>query len=1262
MGEKLPFKKLTPDTDIDMSVYDEAIDYAFAYTDIKNVAISGAYGAGKSSVLESYKAKHPDKIFRHISLSHFHDPKQESPGTANDAGNDAIEGAITESILEGKILNQLIHQIPIEKIPQTNFRIKKENSMRQTVKITVFLCFFAAFLSYLLGFQTVVTFASSLDIEWLKSVFLFVFCQIGEIVAVFGCIGCFIMAMYFLARTQINRNIFQKINVQGNEIELFADQDDSYFDKYLNEVLYLFNRADADVIVFEDMDRFNANQIFERLREVNALVNIQRQNKITSKKWSNTVIQYCDKHDNRGVFKLLRNLAQNIEKHSASYTPLRFFYLLRDDIFDTKDRTKFFDYIVPVVPVIDGSNSYEKFDRFLREAGVIEKFDQGFLQGLCLYIDDMRLLKNIYNEFLVYYNRLDKAKPNPNKMMAIITYKNLFPKDFSDLQLGRGFVFALFEQKPSIIRSEIDVAKAKIKALHDRLDAADKEWFKGENEIDFYFHRLDEQIQRQYYYTERERRQNENKAERDRRKQALQDSIQKNREDIERQVKVLEHKILVLQTSWLKDLITRENVAGIFSVTHENEVGTIENFNNIKENNYFNLLKFLIRNGHIDETYQDYMTYFYEGTFTQSDKIFLRRITDRAGAEFTYSLREPQKVIDAPIMREVEFQQEETLNNDLLEFLLLNDTADVYQSYLHILIQQIKEKHRFDFLTQYYNTQKARKEFVVKLNEFWPEFFLLAQRERSISSELVRSFSIDTLCFSDELSLDAINIDNCLTEYISKSADYLAVENPDTPRLIAAFEFLEVCFAKLDYEKSEMGLFKDVYEHHMYELSFENIELMLRAVYFIENSDDIIHKNYTVIRTLPQSALTEYVEENFEAYMALILEHCSGEIVDDYAVVLLVLNNQMLDRTLKNRYISVLSTVLLDLSDVNDTELWATLIEQEIVAPTVQNLVVYFLQHGLDQSLIFYINRLPENFDFSGLSVMLKKGEDEDDSIALATAIEVCSGISIDKYKAILISLGYSFDSFESTALNDEMLCVLIDEKILKMDADGLTFIRKQHRDHIFDFIQQNIDEYLALQTADVFNLEEAKEIATWGIEDNKIITLLSLSSAPITIVGMNFSDRVSAFILGHNLNENDIASLCLHYSDYGNETRAQTVQVIADYLSTVISYDLELDDALLSELFLRDDITSDDKAKFFSCALPRFNEEICKRHFEELGVSELSYIFVKGSRKKYAKNNIITNLLSALKEHGWIYDFFEDDKNPEKYCIIKNRPRERTD
>ena len=44
----------------------------------------------------------------------------------------------------------------------------------------------------------------------------------------------------------------------------------------LNEVIYIFENADADAIVFEDIDRYNANEIFQRLREVNTLVNSRR--------------------------------------------------------------------------------------------------------------------------------------------------------------------------------------------------------------------------------------------------------------------------------------------------------------------------------------------------------------------------------------------------------------------------------------------------------------------------------------------------------------------------------------------------------------------------------------------------------------------------------------------------------------------------------------------------------------------------------------------------------------------------------------------------------------------------------------------------------------------------------------------------------------------------------------------------------------------------------------------------------------------------
>lgn len=116
---KYQFERLTPIDNMDLDVYEDAIDYVFDNSDVKNVAISGAYSAGKSSVLASYEKKHSDINFLHISLAHFQSPNEKEEGPE-----------VKESVLEGKILNQLIHQIPSEKIPQTNFRVKKELNLQ----------------------------------------------------------------------------------------------------------------------------------------------------------------------------------------------------------------------------------------------------------------------------------------------------------------------------------------------------------------------------------------------------------------------------------------------------------------------------------------------------------------------------------------------------------------------------------------------------------------------------------------------------------------------------------------------------------------------------------------------------------------------------------------------------------------------------------------------------------------------------------------------------------------------------------------------------------------------------------------------------------------------------------------------------------------------------------------------------------------------------------------------------------------------------
>ena len=76
------FHKLTPKRDVDVSGYKEALDFVFSNDDIRNIAVSGAYSSGKSSVMESYREKR-NKNFISISLAHFGDEKTESENDKN---------------------------------------------------------------------------------------------------------------------------------------------------------------------------------------------------------------------------------------------------------------------------------------------------------------------------------------------------------------------------------------------------------------------------------------------------------------------------------------------------------------------------------------------------------------------------------------------------------------------------------------------------------------------------------------------------------------------------------------------------------------------------------------------------------------------------------------------------------------------------------------------------------------------------------------------------------------------------------------------------------------------------------------------------------------------------------------------------------------------------------------------------------------------------------------------------------------------------
>ena len=166
------FHKLTPKRDVDVSGYEEALDFVFSNDDIRNIAVSGAYSSGKSSVMESYREKH-NKNFISISLAHFRDEKTESDNEKNNL----------EKTLEGKILNQLAQQIPVEKIPLSGLNIKKSDQSSFPKYFSAGCILFVVCILYTIFFDNWCTYAKSVDTPVIQCFFIFLhFLCLGQLV------------------------------------------------------------------------------------------------------------------------------------------------------------------------------------------------------------------------------------------------------------------------------------------------------------------------------------------------------------------------------------------------------------------------------------------------------------------------------------------------------------------------------------------------------------------------------------------------------------------------------------------------------------------------------------------------------------------------------------------------------------------------------------------------------------------------------------------------------------------------------------------------------------------------------------------------------------------------------------------------------------------------------------------------------------------------------------------------------------------------
>lgn len=412
---------------------------------VRNIALTGRYGAGKSSVLVQLKKKREDRVL-FLSLSTMGRTEKDTPTTDGTGAEAVAAKAAQTNDIEKELVKQLLHREPARKLPLSRYRRISSPGLVRAARVAALQVAAIATALWMLDAVPDIRGLSSDEDGWngLKRM------AAAGLAFVLG------TAALTWVRLVIYDKAISAISAGGASISLSEkNQAESYFDRYLDEIVYYFQRfKKIDIVVFEDLDRFDNPQIFEELRELNELLNNSREMKRT----------------------------------------IRFVYALRDSIFEKlghdettaalgddaraevvrANRTKFFDLVIPMVPFITPRTSRSLLKNLLAEEPAPPPVKAEVRDLVAKHITDMRLLTNIRNEYAVFSHRLITEKKGApalrnESLFALMVYKNIQLSDYEDLLLGRSALDTLYVEFVSIVTETTRFKRARLRDLDDSL-------------------------------------------------------------------------------------------------------------------------------------------------------------------------------------------------------------------------------------------------------------------------------------------------------------------------------------------------------------------------------------------------------------------------------------------------------------------------------------------------------------------------------------------------------------------------------------------------------------------------------------------------------------------------------------------------------------------------------------------------------------------------------------------------------------------------
>ena len=996
--------------------------------DCRNIAITGTYGSGKSSIIRTLQSEVGNEYrFVNISLSTLDKEVQD---------------------IESSIVQQLLYKTDSSKSGE--YRYTKP-SVLTTKRLIYWICHIV-----ILIIAICVAFEPQwLRIEGLYSIYGLLGYKLGYWINVIADIFSFVYIIYFIVILlckvikHFHCYTIKRLDIYNTSIEF--SEEASIFNKHLNEIECFFRATKTNVVVFEDLDRIeNPQSLFLKLRELNAILN---------------------------------DSAEIKREHT-----IRFIYAIRDDVFIGEQRTKYFDYIVSAIPVVNANNSA---DYLISQYGEIEgrtsvyRITNQQWQELGSYIHGMRELHNVVNEFLQYKVQVGESLEE-HKLFAITIYKNKYPQDYSLLHYKSGVLYHSINSKKEFLdkatkalvekyhsfKNSIDGLRAQLNAIRnnyiqhlkasynievlvingkeytlDQIRDTD-ELFRAfmENSVDQYianktnkvynldFTEIDSALNNGHGHIERLR--------------VLESEIPQT---IAEQSK-LEHRIISLANSSLANIISSikdgEAALGIIKEKYKvcHPLGKDDALN-AEAMAQCKMILFLLRNGYVDENYPQYISYFYPGSLTDNDNKYLQSITLGIAMGYDYKLDNVVGVIDRMV---TEYYDSETaLNFNIVDYLSVSSDNSDSHTFLDRMLSNIRITPKY--MLEYDKVGANRKAFF--------EYVLTKQ-----DWFLDVAFNNDNIELQDELVV--LFFKYCPIQSVGKYKKHFERLNDlygiifnnlvllDVEHVCQLLRNLDLKFTRVyngDAENTTL-LYNFVLDQSLYAINIDNIKTILADGFNTQTITSIVHNaNQNVYANL---------WNNLDKIYQLIPD---TNVYEEEDAIKIMINDSRIPSDFKKQYIEKQKCIVKDLGSVN-INVESILFSTDHIAVLWGNIFDSFVNNNkqiADYLLDFIVRHCNELKD-------QKVEYDKEDIISnIFDQLFATNNLPEDVYATLLPEFPLEFSSdTDLSELSIERMSIVIENNKFAFDADSLALIQEYFSDELFaNFIINNVEEFISNST-----------------------------------------------------------------------------------------------------------------------------------------------------------------------------------------------------